>query len=73
MASVNETWGEITMLEERPYIEAKRGFTPFVENDVLFAKITPSMENGKAAIARDSPERRRLWIYGVPCPQVHGI
>ena len=53
MASVDETSGEITAHEERPYIDAKKGFTPFVEDDVLFAKITPSMENGKAAIARD--------------------
>lgn len=53
MASVDETSGEIAAPEERPYIDAKKGFTPFAEDDVLFAKITPSMENGKAAIARD--------------------
>ena len=53
MSSVNETWGEVTAPEERPYIDAKKGFTSFVEDDVLFAKITPSMENGKAAIARN--------------------
>jgi type I restriction enzyme S subunit len=29
----------------------KRGFTLFQENDVLFAKITPCMENGKGALA----------------------
>jgi type I restriction enzyme S subunit len=28
------------------------GYTPFVENDILFAKITPCMENGKGAIAK---------------------
>ena len=53
MSSVNETSGEIATLEERPYIDTRKGFTPFVDNDVLFAKITPSMENGKAAIARN--------------------
>lgn len=29
-----------------------KGLTPFQENDILFAKITPCMENGKGAIAR---------------------
>lgn len=52
MASVDEVSGEITQREEKSFAEVKKGFTPFVENDVLFAKITPSMENGKAAIAR---------------------
>jgi type I restriction enzyme S subunit len=28
-----------------------KGLTPFIENDILFAKITPCMENGKGAIA----------------------
>ncbi len=31
----------------------KKGFTYFKENDVLFAKITPCMENGKGAIAKN--------------------
>lgn len=29
----------------------RRGHTPFIENDVIFAKITPCMENGKIAVA----------------------
>ncbi|MGB3224846.1 MAG: restriction endonuclease subunit S [Desulforhopalus sp.] len=52
MAAVDEVFGEILRAEERTYEEVKKGFTPFIENDVLFAKITPSMENGKATIAR---------------------
>ena len=36
----------------KPYTEVKKGFTYFAENDVLFAKITPCMENGKGAIAK---------------------
>lgn len=32
---------------------AKHVYTPFQNNDVLFAKITPCMENGKTALARD--------------------
>lgn len=35
------------------YGEVKKGFTYFQENDVLFAKITPCMENGKGGIARN--------------------
>jgi len=30
--------------------EVKKGYTPFREGDVLFAKITPCMENGKMAV-----------------------
>ncbi len=37
----------------RPFGEIKRGYTYFTEGDVLFAKITPCMQNGKHAIARD--------------------
>ena len=36
----------------KPYSEVKKGFTYFAEDDVLFAKITPCMENGKGAIAK---------------------
>ena len=37
----------------RPFGEIKKGYTYFAEGDVLFAKITPCMQNGKHAIARD--------------------
>ncbi|MEQ5801629.1 restriction endonuclease subunit S [Halomonas sp. H10-9-1] len=37
--------------QTRPLREVKSGFTPFQEGDVLFAKITPCMENGKGAHA----------------------
>jgi len=52
MPSVSED-GAIDTSIIRPYIEVKNGFTYFAENDVLFAKITPCMENGKGAIARN--------------------
>ncbi|NHM25924.1 restriction endonuclease subunit S [Desulfofundulus sp. TPOSR] len=52
MAAVDETWGTIIGLEVRPYVEVQRGYRYFQEGDVLFAKITPCMENGKATIAR---------------------
>jgi type I restriction enzyme S subunit len=53
MAAVSETSGAIVTMEERPFGKVSLGFTLFANNDVLFAKITPCMENGKAAIARN--------------------
>ena len=53
MAAVDERSGAITVREERPFAEVSKGFTAFEDGDVLFAKITPCMENGKAALARD--------------------
>lgn len=52
MAAVNGLSGTIEQCLTRRFTEVKKGYTPFAENDVLFAKITPCMENGKAAIAR---------------------
>ena len=51
MSSVSEN-GDIDPTDIRSYEEVKKGFTYFAENDVLFAKITPCMENGKGAVAR---------------------
>lgn len=51
MPSVSEN-GEIDTSEIKTYDEVKAGFTYFAEMDVLFAKITPCMENGKGAIAK---------------------
>jgi len=53
MAAVDEVSGTIKEPLERPLRDVNRGFTQFVENDVLFAKITPSMENGKSAVAKN--------------------
>ena len=36
--------------EERIYDEVEKGFTSFVDGDVLIAKITPCFENGKGAL-----------------------
>ena len=51
MLAVSES-GEIDPSEVRVYDAVKTGFTYFAENDVLFAKITPCMENGKGAVAK---------------------
>lgn len=51
MASVDEN-GKIDVSEIKRYSDVKKGFTNFQNGDVLFAKITPCMENGKGAIAQ---------------------
>lgn len=51
MSGVNESDGFISNIETRLYQEVARGYTYFEEGDVLFAKITPCMENGKSVIA----------------------
>jgi len=53
MVAVNERSGVIAQPEVRPFGEVRRGYTYFVEGDVLFAKVTPCMQNGKHAIARN--------------------
>ena len=53
MPSVSGERGAITSSEIRDFLEVSRGYTYFEEEDVLFAKITPCMQNGKHAIARD--------------------
>ena len=50
MASLSEISGEITEPQTRFLKDVKTGFTNFSEGDVVFAKITPCMENGKSAI-----------------------
>ena len=50
MPDVSED-GKINTSIVRPYGEVKKGYTVFQEGDILFAKITPCMENGKGALA----------------------
>lgn len=52
MEVVDETFSEITEMGETT-IEQSSGFTKFKEGDLLWAKITPCMQNGKSAIARN--------------------
>lgn len=51
MESIDAVSGTIAVPRTRPYAEVKKGYTCFKEGDVLFAKITPCMQNGKHAIA----------------------
>ncbi len=50
MSAVSET-GEIDASAVQPFGDVSKGLTLFQEGDVLFAKITPCMENGKGAVA----------------------
>lgn len=50
MPALSEVYGAITEPQTRLLKEVKTGFTNFVEGDVVFAKITPCMENGKSAV-----------------------
>jgi len=52
MSSVQEAGRGIARIEEKPFSTVCKGYTYFGEGDVLFAKITPCMQNGKHAIAR---------------------
>lgn len=53
MVSVSEKTGTVEKPEIVPYSKVAKGYTYFEENDVLFAKITPCMQNGKHVIARN--------------------
>lgn len=68
MASVGAADGSIDVSAKRPYAEVKKGFTPFQSGDVLFAKITPCMENGKMAVVPHLENR-----YGFGSTEFHVI
>ena len=53
MAAVEAKRGQIDLSQVKPYGQVNKGYTRFAEGDVLFAKITPCMENGKVAVAKD--------------------
>ena len=53
MECVDELSGQITRTLSRKVAQVNKGYTPFRNCDVLFAKITPCMENGKCAIAQN--------------------
>lgn len=50
MKNVDDKEGIIKTLDEKPLGIIRKGYTYFKNNDVIFAKITPCMENGKIAI-----------------------
>ncbi len=50
MLAVTEKINEV-IYEQRRYVEVKTGFTIFQKGDLLWAKITPCMQNGKSFLA----------------------
>jgi type I restriction enzyme S subunit len=60
MAAVDDVAGVIQRPEPRLAGEVNKGYKQFRKGDVIFARITPSMQNGKSAIA-DIPTD---WGYG---------
>lgn len=50
MANISDEYGEIIDKECK---KLQNNYTRFQENDLLWAKITPCMQNGKSAIAND--------------------
>lgn len=50
MAAVNEGFGGVKRPSHRRFGEVKKGYTPFQVDDVIMAKITPCMENGKGGV-----------------------
>ena len=53
MKCVGELTGKVDLSTTRAYAEVKKNYTYFINNDIIFAKITPCMENGKVAIVRE--------------------
>ena len=53
MRAVSEISGTVQEEMNEKYGKVKKGFTYFEQGDVLFAKITPCMENGKCFIAQN--------------------
>ncbi len=54
MKNVEAFSGKIDLSETKQFSELKtKSYTPFQDGDILFAKVTPCMENGKIAIAHN--------------------
>ena len=53
MEYVDDVSGTIIQTASRQVQEVEKGYTYFENGDVLFAKITPCMENGKCALAKE--------------------
>jgi type I restriction enzyme S subunit len=52
MEAVSDVHGEVERYESKTFAKLKKGYTYFEDGDVIFAKITPCMQNGKHAIVQ---------------------
>ena len=66
MAAVAEETGVIDTSRRRPMAAVRKGYVRFCEGDVIFAKITPCMENGKTAPVSGIEGGYARWIDRVP-------
>lgn len=55
MRAVEPDGGGLSAPEMRKYGQVKTGYTSFVSGDVVMAKITPCMENGKSTVVPEVP------------------
>jgi len=55
MAMIPKDYRGVIEFEERLWGKAKKGYTHFQDGDVLFAKVTPCFENGKAVFVTGLP------------------
>lgn len=54
MKLVEEIINKVHLTETKKFKEVQKGsYTPFIDNDVIFAKVTPCMENGKIAVVEN--------------------
>jgi type I restriction enzyme S subunit len=54
MKLVEEIINKIHLTETRKFVDVLKGsYTPFIDGDIIFAKVTPCMENGKIAIVNN--------------------
>lgn len=55
MEAVDDKTGTLIGLRTVYFSDVSNGYTSFIDRDVLFAKITPCMENGKCAVVESLP------------------
>lgn len=65
MPAVTEKTNQV-VYEQRQYADVKTGFTPFQRGDLLWAKITPCMQNGKSFLSDTMPTE-----YGFGSTEFH--
>jgi type I restriction enzyme, S subunit len=54
MKLVEAIVNKVHLIETRSFEDVLKGsYTPFIDEDIIFAKVTPCMENGKIAIVSD--------------------
>lgn len=55
MSYVDDVLGQVIKIDTVSYKKVSKGYTSFINTDVVFAKITPCMENGKCAVIKNLP------------------